>query len=128
MISQGRQPLTIGLYFSLGHSTVVVLLSVAVAISASTVSKDMEQGKAIGSVIGTLVSAAFLFIIGTVNAILFAKLLQKWWHLRDVTDQETDALLQEGSGEDLSPGGFFAKCFPSLFRIVDQPWKMVCTA
>src|ERR1700727_2224816 len=60
LMQRGRRPISVGLYFSLGHSTVVIFASLCVALVAATFKGQLESMHAIGGVIGTLVSAAFL--------------------------------------------------------------------
>src|SRR4029077_16281466 len=66
LMAEGQRPLAAGLYFSLGHSTVVVLASLVVALGAGALT-GLERFKDIGAVIGTSVSALFLFAIAIAN-------------------------------------------------------------
>src|ERR1700710_1193837 len=61
LIQEGYHPATIGLLFSLGHSTVVVVGSMAIAFAASTMQHRLGAIREIGGIIGTLVSTLFLF-------------------------------------------------------------------
>src|SRR4029077_2360347 len=69
LMSDGERPVAVGLFFSLGHSTVVVALSVVIALSAAFVT-DIPALQEIGGLIGTAVSAAFLLLIGVINLIV----------------------------------------------------------
>src|SRR6195256_363296 len=69
LMQDGQRPVGVGLFFSLGHSTIVVGLSVLIAISAGIVS-DIPSFREIGGLIGTSVSAAFLLIIGLINLVV----------------------------------------------------------
>ncbi len=69
LMQDGQRPVGVGLFFSLGHSTIVVALSVLIAISAGIVS-DIPTFREIGGLIGTSVSAAFLLLIGVINLIV----------------------------------------------------------
>src|SRR5947209_7020534 len=76
MMQSGGQPVTIGLMFSLGHSSVVVAGSMAIAVAASTVQHHISAIRDIGGTIGTLVSTLFLLAIGTANvAVLYSTYL-----------------------------------------------------
>src|ERR1700704_3758150 len=59
-MQQGRRPVAVGFYFSLGHSTVVVLASAAIAVAAAALETRFAAFKAVGSVVGTSISALFL--------------------------------------------------------------------
>ena len=65
LMQQGKRPVTTGLFFSLGHSTVVVLASVGVAATATAFQDRIGAIHEIGGTIGTLVSAAFLLEVRT---------------------------------------------------------------
>src|SRR6476660_5770670 len=66
LMQDGQRPVGVGLFFSLGHSTIVIALSVLIALSAGLVS-DIPALQEIGVLIGTSVSAAFLLLIGFIN-------------------------------------------------------------
>ena len=70
LMQEGKRPVAAGLFFSLGHSTVVVLATIAVAATAATFKEQLEDFHAIGGVIGTSVSAAFLLIIAAINVVI----------------------------------------------------------
>src|ERR1700710_856422 len=66
-MQEGDHPVTIGLMFSLGHSTVVLIGSMFIAVAASTMQHHIKVIREMGGIIGTLVSALFLFGIGIAN-------------------------------------------------------------
>lgn len=59
----GQTPVTVGLFFSLGHSTIVIAMTVAVIITTAAIDK-LPDVASIGGVIGVSVSASFLFLLG----------------------------------------------------------------
>src|SRR6476646_8389120 len=63
LMQDGKRPVAVGFFFSLGHSTVVVLLSIVVAITAGVVQTSLPQWKEVGGLVGTFVSATFLYLI-----------------------------------------------------------------
>ena len=70
LMQEGKRPVGVGFFFSLGHSTIVVLLSVLVAIASAIVQSNLPQWQEVGGLIGTFVSAAFLYIIGIINLLV----------------------------------------------------------
>lgn len=76
MLQRGRDPLAVGLFFSLGHSTVVFALSVLAALFASLVRDHLGGLEAVGSLVGTLVSAGFLVLVGWLNLRILIDLLR----------------------------------------------------
>src|SRR3954467_1325086 len=69
LMQEGKQPLTVGLFFSLGHSTVVILATIGIALASAAFKHQLEEFHAIGSMIGISVSAAFLLIIAAINLV-----------------------------------------------------------
>src|SRR6202043_49105 len=60
LMQERRRPLGVGFYFSLGHSTVVVMLSLAIAVGAAIVKDHLPSLQRVGALVGTSVSATFL--------------------------------------------------------------------
>src|SRR5277367_5970148 len=70
LMQQGQRPVGVGLYFALGHSAIVLGMSVAVAIAATAVTGSFESMKAVGGIVSTSVSALFLFAIAFFNILV----------------------------------------------------------
>src|ERR1700741_3050264 len=70
LMQQGQKPLGVGFFFSLGHSSIVVIASAIIPASAAALQGPLEQFHQVGGVIGTLVSAFFLLAIGVANLII----------------------------------------------------------
>lgn len=81
LIQDGKRPLAAGLFFSLGHSTIVIILSLLAAFSSSLITNNLPQLKQIGSIIGAGVSSIFLIIIGLINLFIFIDLYKIWRHI-----------------------------------------------
>ena len=111
LISERRQPLLVGLWFSLGHSSVVCLICTAAACGSGYLQElfDGALGQW-GSLVSTIVSAGLLLAVGVAN--LFATL---------------PAILASGTehSHEHDHGGLFARCCPMLLRAIDTEWKMV---
>lgn len=78
MLQKGKQPLGVGFFFSLGHSTVVLALAVGIAFAATAVKQELPQLRSIGGIIGAGVSGAFLWIIGILNLLILLDVLKIW--------------------------------------------------
>jgi len=63
LVAQGQRPVTVGLFFSLGHSTIVLAMTVAIIITVRAIDK-LPDISSVGGVIGVSVSASFLFLLG----------------------------------------------------------------
>lgn len=67
LIRDGRRPLTVGLWFSLGHSTIVVILCILIAVGSTYARDHLDSASSVGSIVGTIVSATVLLLIGSLN-------------------------------------------------------------
>jgi len=119
LMQDGKRPVGVGLFFSLGHSTVVFALSVLIALSAAYVKKNLPHMQSVGAVIGTAVSGGFLVIIATINAIVFWDIYKTW---RKVVKGGTydDKTLDEY----LSNRGLLARLFRPMLKVVSNSWNM----
>jgi high-affinity nickel-transport protein len=78
MLQQGKRPLGVGFFFSLGHSTIVIGLAIAIVCAAAAVTRELPQLQNVGGVIGASVSGLFLWIIGILNLLVLLDLLKVW--------------------------------------------------
>src|SRR5262245_58849565 len=118
LMQEGKRPLTVGLFFSLGHSTVVILATIGVALTAAAFKEELEAFHAVGGLIGTSVAAAFLLIIAVINVVILVNVYRAFQRVKD-----------GGSyvAEDLMPanGGFFTRMFRRLFAMIGRSWHML---
>lgn len=119
LVQDGQRPAAGGFFFSLGHSTVVVLLTVAVALAASAVHHDLPALQHTGSVIGTSVSCLFLLLIGGINLVALVQAVKKWRAVLRGEPCDEDAIHGYPIG-----GGLLARLFRSLLRTVGASWHM----
>ncbi len=63
----GKRPVSVGFFFALGHSTVVMLVAIGIAATATTLASRFDTLKNVGGIVGTLVSTLFLFVIAAMN-------------------------------------------------------------
>ena len=119
LMHEGKRPVAVGLMFSLGHSTIVVIGSIAIAATALALQHRIDHVRAIGSIVGTLVSTLFLFAIAIVNFIILRAVYRTFQSVRrgePYIDEDFDLLL--GSR------GFLARLFRPVFRIIRSSWHM----
>jgi high-affinity nickel-transport protein len=119
LMQQGQRPVGVGLFFSLGHSSVVVLASAAIALAAVALQGRLSAWREIAGLVGTGVSAGFLFLIALVNLIVLVQLHSTF---RRVTrggryvEADLDLLL--------AGRGLIARLFRPLFRLIGASWHM----
>ncbi|ADN51689.1 HoxN/HupN/NixA family nickel/cobalt transporter [Vulcanisaeta distributa] len=118
LVQERKRSLFTGTFFSLGHSTVVILMAVALMIATRYIVKSLANIENVGSIIGTLISGGFLYIIGFLN---FLVLLE----IYDIYREFRRGRLDEARLEDaLMRRGFMNKFFRGLFKIVDEDYYM----
>ena len=105
----GRAPLSTGFFFSLGHASVVVVLSVAVAIAAGGVRDALPSLQAAGGVVGPSVSGLFLWTAGALNAVALVAALRR---------------LRSGEATGGVGGGVLVRALGRLFGRVTESWHM----
>ncbi len=115
LMQQGRRPVTVGFFFSLGHSTVVMLIAAAVAVTAHALQGRFADFRAIGGIVSTLVSASFLFVIAGINMTV---MVASWRGLRRLRRGGTVAA--EDMDMLMAGGGLMARIFRRLFRLVER--------
>ncbi|KAJ8108226.1 hypothetical protein OPT61_g8317 [Boeremia exigua] len=118
LIAAGQRPVTVGMFFSLGHSTIVIITSLIVAGTAAAVSSKFDTFERIGGIIGTSVSAAFLLLLGIMNVYILYKLIVQ---MRKILNTEPG---QEHVEFKIQGGGCLFPILQKLFKLVDRPWKM----
>ena len=119
LMQEGKRPVAVGLFFSLGHSTIVVGLSIAIAITTAALQSQFDMLKSIGGVIGTLVSALFLFIIAIANIFVLISVYRAF-----LTVKNGGRLLEQDLDLMLANRGFLSRIFKRLFRIIERSWHM----
>jgi high-affinity nickel-transport protein len=119
LMQDGQRPVSVGLYFSLGHSTVVVLASVAIAVTASALEGQFRDFRTIGGLVGTLVSAAFLFAIAVANIMVLIGLYRSFQRVK-----HGGRFVEEDLDKLLANRGFLSRIYRSIFRLIGKSWHM----
>jgi high-affinity nickel-transport protein len=122
LLQSGRKPVGVGFFFSLGHSTVVFLIAVALGFAVKWVVQgvvsDNGQLRSIGGAAGTLVSGTFLVLIGILNLVILLDIVRVYRRMRR-GDYDRESLQNE-----LMAGGVMTRLFGRLFRVIDHSWQM----
>ncbi len=119
LMQDGRRPVAVGLFFSLGHSTVVVLASGAIAVATGLLQGRFASFKVVGGVIGTAVSVGFLFLVAAANLLILLSVYQTFQTVRrggTFRDEDLDHLLAQR--------GLLGRLFRPMFRLVTRSWHM----
>ena len=118
LIQEGRRPVSVGFFFSLGHSTIVVVASLIVYSIAAAAEKRFDAIKDIGGTIGTSVSSFFLIAIAVMNIAILRGVWRSFQRVRE------GGMYNDQSPEMLMGGGMMARLFRPLFRMLSSPWHM----
>jgi len=119
LMQEGKRPVAVGFMFSLGHSTIVVLGSIAISATALSLQHRLDTAKHIGGVIGTLVSTLFLFGIAIVN---MAVLRSIYFAFRRV--RRGERYVEEDFDLLLGSRGFLSRLFRPMFALIRHSWHM----
>jgi nickel/cobalt transporter (NiCoT) family protein len=118
LLSDGKRPVGVGFFFSLGHSTIVLTLTMALALGARTVNSGVPALNDYGSYVGASVSGAFLWIIGVLNLIVLVDIL------RIFREMKTGSYDGERLEQRLHERGLMGRFFGRFFRLIDHSWQM----
>jgi high-affinity nickel-transport protein len=119
LMQEGRRPIAVGLFFSLGHSTIVVALAIAIALTTTALQDKFDILKNIGGVVGTTVSVLFLFVIAAANIGVFVQVYRAFKTVRAggrVSDDDVDTVLAQR--------GVLGRIFRPAFRLIERSWHM----
>ncbi|MFZ0699114.1 MAG: HoxN/HupN/NixA family nickel/cobalt transporter [Thermoplasmata archaeon] len=118
LLQQGKRPYTVGTWFSLGHSTIVMAMLVALVVAARFVISAYPTFASVGAVLGTAISGGFLYIIAFINLLIFWEVYLIFRQLRAGT------LDNERLEAQLNNRGFMNRYFNWLFKFVNEPWQI----
>ena len=82
LMQEGKRPAALGFYFALGHSTVVVVASIAVAATAGWLRQDFPRLQEVGGLVGTGISALFLLAVAVVHLFIFVAVWKSFNRVR----------------------------------------------
>jgi high-affinity nickel-transport protein len=122
LLQSGKKPMGVGFFFSLGHSTVVFIVAVALGLAVKWIVQGVvgSEGELrnIGGAIGASVSGGFLILIGILNLLVLVDLIRVY---RKMRNGEYD---QGGLEHELVAGGVMTRIFGRLFRVIEHSWQM----
>ncbi len=122
LVGDGKRPLSVGFFFSLGHSSVVFVLAVALNFGIKALNSQVRNSgstlHSVTGVIGTLVSGTFLYLIAAINVVILAGSVRVFREMR--TGRFSDTELEE----QLAKRGLMNRILGPLNKRVDTPWKM----
>jgi high-affinity nickel-transport protein len=118
LMQEKKKPVAVGLFFSLGHSTVVFAMAVALALATVMISTNLGSFKTVGGVIGTSVSGIFLYLIAIINLVILFEIVRIFREMRGGRYDE------QRLEDQLQNRGLMFRFFGPLFRFVTRSWHM----
>jgi high-affinity nickel-transport protein len=122
LMGEGQRPLSVGFWFSLGHSSVVFALAFLLTLGVKTLAGPVRDGGSalhdVTALIGTAVSGAFLYLIAGINLVILAGI---WKVFRAMRSGRYDEAALE---EQLNNRGFMNRLLGRVMKSVSKPWHM----
>ncbi|HWG64420.1 MAG TPA: HoxN/HupN/NixA family nickel/cobalt transporter [Streptosporangiaceae bacterium] len=122
LVGEGKRPLSVGFFFSLGHSSIVFALAVLLNFGIRTLDGQVRNGSSqlhhVTGIVGTSVSGTFLYLIAAFNLVVLAGVIKVFRDMR--SGRYDDDQLEE----QLAKRGLMNRFLGPLSRRVDTPWKM----
>jgi high-affinity nickel-transport protein len=122
LLQDGRKPVGVGFFFSLGHSTVVFIIAAALGLTVKWIVDGVAgnggQLKTVGGMLGTVVSGGFLVLIGVLNLVVLLDIVRVYRRLKAGGYDDRSLEL------DLTAGGVMSRIFGRLFRVIRHSWQM----
>jgi nickel/cobalt transporter (NiCoT) family protein len=119
LLQKGRKPMGVGFFFSLGHSSIVLGLSVGIALAAQAAQRFQQSFEGVGGVIGACVSGTFLYVVAAFNFVILAGIWRTWQEMKQGrhSPQQLDELLAQR--------GLMARIFRGRYnRFINHSWQM----
>jgi high-affinity nickel-transport protein len=122
LMADGKRPLSVGFWFSLGHSTIVVTLTLLLAVGLRAIGAELSDGSSplhnYGGLVGTLVSGTFLYVLGILNLIVLVGILKVF---RGMRHGEFD---EQALERQLNSRGLMNRFLGGLTRTIRAPWQI----
>ncbi|WP_186035264.1 HoxN/HupN/NixA family nickel/cobalt transporter [Burkholderia gladioli] len=124
LMQDGKRPFSVGLFFSLGHSTIVILATLGIAISALALRSRFDGFKAVGGTIGTAVSAGFLLVLALINLVILRDIWRRYRRARAAGAEAAAHHEHDTGSHHHAPGGLLTRLLRPLFRLVTRSAHM----
>lgn len=119
LMQEGKRPVGVGFFFSLGHSTIVICLCLLLSIATAYMQKYLPDLQAIGSIVGTSISCLFLYLIAAINILVLWDIYKAFC---GVTKGE--GYNEQQIEEFLNQRGLLGRFFKPLLNVVKNSWNM----
>jgi high-affinity nickel-transport protein len=122
LMAEGKRPMSVGFWFSLGHSSIVFILALLLSLGLKALAGPVKDGGSnlhhYTGVIGTSVSGGFLYAIAAINVVILWGILKIFRQMRK--GEFDEAALEE----QLNNRGLMNRILGRLMKAVTKPWQM----
>jgi nickel/cobalt transporter (NiCoT) family protein len=116
LMRDGKKPVGVGFFFSLGHSTIVFVLTLAIVAGATVIKGVLPSLEGLGGIVGTGISAAFLFVIAGINGFVVVDIVRR--------ARGAEVLASGTLDESLAQRGLLGRIFKPVLRLVTRSRDM----
>ena len=120
LMQDGQRPVTVGLWFAIGHSAVVALGAGVIALASAAMQGGFQEFRSVGGIVSTSISALFLFVIAGINLVVLRSVYRSFRSVR-----RGEAYVEEDFNALLNSRGLLARLFRPMFRLVTRSWHML---
>lgn len=120
LMQEKKRPVAVGFCFSIGHALVLIIGTAVIAETIITLQGSFRTFNNVGALIGTLVSATFLFVMAAMNLAIAWSVYRTFRHVRG-----GGAYVEEDFDMLLNKRGLFSRIFRPLFRLISTSWHML---
>ncbi|MCW8386485.1 HoxN/HupN/NixA family nickel/cobalt transporter [Fluoribacter dumoffii] len=120
LLQEGKQPIGVGFFFSLGHSSVVIIATIIIALSTQAIMQaNFDKWHQIGSIICTSCSAIFLLLMAVINILIFFSIYKTFTQIR-----KGKKFTEQDANELMGQNGFLVKRFRRVMNLISHSWQM----
>jgi nickel/cobalt transporter (NiCoT) family protein len=119
LMQEGKRPVSVGFFFSLGHSAIVIVLTAGLVLMTTALQARFATFKGLGAIVGTSVSALFLFAIAAANILVLVQVYRAFQSVK-----RGGRLVEEDIDRILSGRGLLGRIFRPAFRMIGRSWHM----
>ncbi|MDD2703849.1 MAG: HoxN/HupN/NixA family nickel/cobalt transporter [Acidocella sp.] len=119
LMQENKRPIAVGFFFSMGHSLVLLIGVVAIALTAMSLASSFDNFNNEASVASTVVSTSFMLLIAVMNLMIAVSVYRTFQHV-----QRGGSYVEEDFDMLLNQRGVLARLFRPMFRLVHKSWHM----
>ena len=126
LMQEGKRPLAVGFFFSIGHSTIVFFLTFLLMVALHALQTRLPLFERVGSVVGTAVSGGFLYLIAGLNLVVLSGIFSLWRKQRAARAGQHGVPGDDGQRLEsmLLERGLISRLFRFIFRMIEHSWQM----